>query len=130
MSDLGNTECSDLTEARWAIYGVIYTYLTSKRFEYCVLWITYDHLYYAPCLACWAHFFHWYQQCVTVHHVPKCMSCHKPIVEVTRRAHCFYDCIYIYIYKKSRAHGLKTDGIKGKEALRGDWKGLNKEAYM
>ena len=22
----------------------------------CVLWITYDHLYYAPCLACWALF--------------------------------------------------------------------------
>ena len=38
--------------------------------------------------------------------------------------------IYIYIYIKSRAHGLKTYGIKGKEALRRDWKGLNKEAYM
>ena len=38
--------------------------------------------------------------------------------------------LHIYIYIKSRAHGLKTDGIKGKEALRGDWKGLNKEAYM
>ena len=23
---------------------------------------------------------HWYQQCVTVNHVPKCMSCHKAIV--------------------------------------------------
>ena len=22
---------------------------------------------------------HWYQQCVTVHHVPKCMSCYKAI---------------------------------------------------
>lgn len=37
---------------------------------------------------------HWYQQCLTVHHVPKCTSCHKPIVVVNRRAHCFYDCIY------------------------------------
>ena len=38
--------------------------------------------------------------------------------------------IYIYIYIKFCAHGLKTYGIKGKEALRGDWKGLNKETSM
>ena len=25
--------------------------------------------------------------------VPKCMSCHKAIVVITRRAHCFHDCI-------------------------------------
>ena len=28
-------------------------------------------------------------------HVPKCMSCHKAIVVITGRAHCFHDCIYI-----------------------------------
>ena len=28
-------------------------------------------------------------------HKPKCMSCYKPIVVTTRRAHCFHDCIYI-----------------------------------
>ena len=33
-----------------------------------------------------------------VRHVPKCMSCHKTIVVITRRAYCFHDCIYIYIY--------------------------------
>ena len=38
---------------------------------------------------------HWFQQCVTVHHVPKCMSCHKTIVVKTWRAHCFHDFIYI-----------------------------------
>ena len=38
---------------------------------------------------------HWYQQCVTVHHVPKWMSCHKAIVVITGRAHCFHDFIYI-----------------------------------
>ena len=27
--------------------------------------------------------------------VPKCMSCHKVIVVITRRAHCFHDCLYI-----------------------------------
>ena len=30
-----------------------------------------------------------------VHHVPKCMSCHKAIVVITGRAHCFHDCTYI-----------------------------------
>ena len=38
---------------------------------------------------------HWYQQCVTIHHVPKCMSCHNAIVVITGRVHCFHDCIYI-----------------------------------
>ena len=28
---------------------------------------------------------------ITVHHVPKCMSCHKAIVVITGRAHCFHD---------------------------------------
>ena len=27
-------------------------------------------------------------------HVPKCMSCHKAIVVITGRAHCFHDYIY------------------------------------
>ena len=40
---------------------------------------------------------HWYQQYVTVHHVPKYMSCHKAIVVITRRAHCFHDYIYIML---------------------------------
>ena len=35
----------------------------------------------------------------TVHHVPKCMSCHKAIVVITGRAHCFHD--YIYILRSS-----------------------------
>ena len=37
-------------------------------------------------------------ECSTVHHVPKCMSCHKAIVVITGGAHCFHDCIYIYVY--------------------------------
>ena len=39
---------------------------------------------------------HWYQQCGTVHHGPRCMSCHKAIMVITERAHCFHDYIYIY----------------------------------
>ena len=31
-----------------------------------------------------------------VHHVPKCMSYHKAIVVITRRAHYFHDCIWMY----------------------------------
>ena len=42
---------------------------------------------------------HWYQQCVTVHRVPKCMGCHKAIVVITGRAHCFHD--YTYILRSS-----------------------------
>ena len=34
---------------------------------------------------------------LTAHHVPKCMSCHKAIVVITGRAHCFYDNIYIML---------------------------------
>ena len=37
----------------------------------------------------------------TAHHVPKSMSCHKTIVVITGRGHCFYYnlyIIYIYIY--------------------------------
>ena len=47
---------------------------------------------------------HWYQQCVTVHHVPKCMSCHKVIVVITGRAHghhktliCHHGCSYYQV---------------------------------
>ena len=30
-------------------------------------------------------------------YVPKCMSCHKDFMGITRRAHCFHDCLYMYI---------------------------------
>ena len=32
-----------------------------------------------------------------IHHVPKCMSCHKAIVVINGKAHCFHDNIYIMI---------------------------------
>ena len=40
----------------------------------------------------------------TVHHVPKCMSCHKATAVITGRAHCLsfwlhmYIWLYMYIY--------------------------------
>ena len=40
-----------------------------------------------------------YQLCgyhLTIHHVPKCMSCHKAIVVITKRAYILF-CFHIYI---------------------------------
>ena len=37
---------------------------------------------------------HWYQECVTVLQVLKCMSCHKAIVVITVSADCFHGCTY------------------------------------
>ena len=47
------------------------------------------------CLSLYLYLSYIYQQCVTVHHVPKCMSCHKAIVVITGKAHFFHDFIYI-----------------------------------
>ena len=64
----------------------------------CVV-ITNDHLYYEPYLACWALFGTLvpticnHTSCAQVHGL-----CHKAIVLITERAHCFHDCTYISIY--------------------------------
>ena len=58
-------------------------------------WIIYAHLYYVPSLALEHSLVHWYQQCVTVYPVPKCMRCHKAIVMITGKAHCFHYYMYI-----------------------------------
>ena len=39
----------------------------------------------------WSSLVHWYQQWVTVSHLPKCMSCHKAILIINRMAHCFHE---------------------------------------
>ena len=38
---------------------------------------------------------HWYQQCVTVHLVPRCMSCHKSSGMINRGAHLVFMIGYI-----------------------------------
>ena len=38
---------------------------------------------------------YWYQQCVTLHHLSKYMSCHKAIVLITGIAHFFYTYPYV-----------------------------------
>ena len=71
---------------------------------------------------------------ITVHHVPKCMSCHKAIVVITRRAHCFHDQIYITPILLYIIHGfllfysllkVKTYSIKMKK----NGRFLNMESY-
>ena len=47
---------------------------------------------HASCLACWALFSSSVPSTCN-HHVPKCMSCYKAIVVITRRAHCFQDIL-------------------------------------
>ena len=73
---------------------IYYAHLASVRFEHSVcrgsLMTTYITLL---ALLVERSLVHWYQQCVTVHHVPKCMSCHKAIVVITGGAHCFHDYI-------------------------------------
>ena len=43
----------------------------------------------------WAHNLWLKKHSANVHHVPKCISCHKAIVMITGRAHYFHDNIYI-----------------------------------
>ena len=50
----------------------------------------------------------WYQQCVTVHYVPKCMNCHKAIVVITRREKCVHYHDYIYITPNMLLWDLST----------------------
>ena len=54
---------------------------------------------------------HQYQQCVTLKNAPKCMSCHKAIVMVTGRAHCFHDYIITYILCTSYFREIWTLGV-------------------
>ena len=32
----------------------------------------------------------------TIHHVPKCLSCHKGILVINGRPDCFHDYIYVW----------------------------------
>ena len=41
------------------------------------------------------HYTHIHIHTCNIHHVPKCMSCHKAIVVITARVHCFHDSTHI-----------------------------------
>ena len=102
------TSCAQVHELTQSHYGdnqegklfswlhIYYTHLAYVRFKHSVfrgsLMTTYIMF---PAWLVEHSLVHWYQQCVTVHHVPKYMSCHKAIAMITERIHCFHDYIYI-----------------------------------
>ena len=43
-----------------------------------------------PLSTIWSSLIHWYQQWVTIRHLPKCM-CHKAILIIKRMAQCFHE---------------------------------------
>ena len=85
---LCDNSCTSAHDVRLHIAGTI----ESKSAQQAIIYITLLALLADPSLV------NWYQQCLTVHQVPKCMSCHKAIVVITGRAHCFHDCISTCIH--------------------------------
>ena len=71
IHDPRHTKCSNFTEARWVKFTCNHENNVPSQLS--------------PKLS-------------PSYHVPKCMSCHKVIVVITGRAHCFHDWIYMYIY--------------------------------
>ena len=93
ISDPQHTECSNLKKVRWAQHIFFYVHFPFMRFEHSVcrgsLMATYIKI------LAWSvehSLLHWCRQCVTVRHVPKCMSCHEAIVVITERTHSFRGC--------------------------------------
>ena len=86
------------------IYIYIYIYILYIYYIY-----THTYIYSAIYIEreCLSTLLHWYQQCGTVHHVPRCMSCHKAIVVLTGRAHCFHDNIcYVHLASVRFEHSM------------------------
>ena len=46
-----------------------------------------------------------------LHHVPKCISCHKATVVISGRAHCFHDYIYIVLILHLRDLSIKIKNL-------------------
>ena len=68
------------------IYTHIYAYIYIHIYLYIYIYIRLSPQWLCGNSCTWAN---------DVHHVPKCMSCHKAIVMITGRAHCFQDNLYI-----------------------------------
>ena len=97
VHELPQRHCDDNWEGR--LFSWFHIYYANLGFGRVLApWVSriiYGHLYYTPCFVCWRLLVHWFQQCVNVHYLPRCMSCHKAIVVITMRAHCFHDYIFI-----------------------------------
>ena len=68
----------------WPWHYTIYIYIYIYIYTYTIY--TYIHTY--------IHIYTWEHNV----RLPKWMSCHKVIVVITGRAHCFHDYMYMYIY--------------------------------
>ena len=72
----------------------------TKQYKNVYLWLYYKRRHRIMATMCPVSYHH--NCCVATHalghtwahYVLKCMSCHKAIVVITRRAYCFHDCIY------------------------------------
>ena len=97
MHDLPQNHCGDNQEGTLLLRFYIYfTHFVSVTFEHIVCRGSLMTSYITLLASLVEHsLVHWYQQFVTVHHVPKYMSCHKAIVVISGRAHCFHDYIYV-----------------------------------
>ena len=73
IHDSQYTDCSNLTKAEHNMYGII-KIMCPTGYHHNTFVATYPSSHTT---------------------VPKCMSCHKSIVAITRRTHYFHDCIYI-----------------------------------
>ena len=77
----------------------IYTYIYIYIYIYMYIYYAIRHMLVMYGNVCWYQWtkplVHWYQRCITVHNVPKCMSYQKAIVMIAGRVHCFRHCIYI-----------------------------------
>ena len=97
VHELPQSHCCDNGEGKiFSWLHIYYAHLSSVRFEHSVCRESLMTTYITLLALLLEHsLVYGYQQCVTVHHVLKCLSCHKAIVVITGRVHCFYDCIHI-----------------------------------
>ena len=91
----------------WALLLQIYQHLLQIYiyiYDICLsIYLSIHYLYIYICIYIYMYIYihiylyyiHIYIYDVRLHHVSKCMSCHKAIVVITGRAHCFHDNIYI-----------------------------------
>ena len=99
VHELPQSHCGDIRERTFfSLLHLYYAHLASVRFEHSVCRGSLLTTIITLLALLVEHFlFYWYQQCGTVHHVPKCISCHKASVVITGRAHYFHDYVYITV---------------------------------
>ena len=89
----------------WDIYRNLKSLITKVElyaddiYIYIYIYINiYTHVYIYTCLYIYTHvyiYIYIYMYIYIYLLVPKCISCHKAIVVITGKVHCFHDCMYI-----------------------------------